>query len=423
MFLRVAFNKLTMKKNEQLNKWLWKWHFIAGLISLPFILLLSVTGVIYMFKADYEAPKQKTIKEVVIQENDTSFQDQWETANKHAIKKPNGMVIPTQDNQATEFVSGRFGGKSSLYINPYKNTVSGEIIPKNSLMFKVRKLHGELLLGNFGTKIVELIASWMVVLILSGLYIWWPARGWKLKGFFIPRFKEDKRTFYRDLHAILGFWSSIVLLLILAGGFPWTSVFGDNFKQVQKITNTGYPSTWNGKGINSSKLTKTLQLDKVVHIAKNLKLAGDVTIQFPKGKNGVYRVSNRTPELNLQKVHLLDQYTGKEILKHSWEDVGVLMRGRMWLMAFHQGEFGLWNWILIFSTGIALIILCVSGIVSYLLRKRKGKWGVPKVPENFNIGYGIISIVLLLGIVFPLFGISIIVIFLIELLRKKLRAV
>lgn len=55
-----------MKKNEKLNKWLWKWHVIAGLISLPFILVLSVTGGIYLFKGDYETPRQKHIKEVTV---------------------------------------------------------------------------------------------------------------------------------------------------------------------------------------------------------------------------------------------------------------------------------------------------------------------------------------------------------------------
>ena len=39
-----------MKYRYALNSWLWKWHFIAGLISLPFVFLLAVTGGIYLFK-------------------------------------------------------------------------------------------------------------------------------------------------------------------------------------------------------------------------------------------------------------------------------------------------------------------------------------------------------------------------------------
>src|SRR5690606_35397410 len=187
-----------MKKNEKLNKWLWKWHFIAGLVSLPFVLLLSVTGLIYLFKDDYEAPKHKHIKEVVVEGNPISFQEQWDIANEKAVKKPNSMVVPTSGNQATEFISGRFDEKTSFYVNPYLGESSGEIIPKNSDMFKVRKLHGELLMGTWGTKIVELIASWMIILIITGLYVWWPVGKEKVRGFIIPRFNEGKRTFFRD---------------------------------------------------------------------------------------------------------------------------------------------------------------------------------------------------------------------------------
>ncbi|GAA4276256.1 PepSY-associated TM helix domain-containing protein [Aquimarina mytili] len=412
-----------MKKNEKLNKWLWKWHFIAGLISLPFIILLSITGGIYLFKSDYETPRQQHIKEVVVQGAPISLQEQWQIANSNAIKKPNSVVLTTKANQATQFVSGRFGGKSSLYVNPYNGNVSGEIISRNTDMFKIRKLHGELLMGKYGTKIVELIASWMVVLILTGLYIWWPARQWSAKGFFIPRIKEGKRIFFRDAHAITGFWISGLLILILAGGFPWTDVFGSNFKELQKITNTGFPKTWEGRHLQSQPKEEPLTLDQMVAKAQALQLSGIVTLHFPKGPKGVFSVSNLNPSnLNTQKKIHFDQYSGKQILSNAWDDVGVLMRGRMWVMAFHQGEFGAWNWWLMLITAIALTTMSISGLISYILRKRKGSWGVPKVPAAFKVGYGIIVTIIVLGFIFPLFGISLIILFIfdyIKLLRKK----
>jgi len=411
-----------MKKNSKLNQWLWKWHFISGLVSLPFVLILSITGIIYLFKSDYETPKQKHIKEVIVQGDPISLQQQWEIANKNAIKKPNSIVISNVPDQATEFVSGRFGGKSSLFINPYTGKVSGEIISKQTDMYTVRKLHGELLMGKFGTKIIELIASWMIVLIITGLYVWWPSNGWKLKGYFIPRTHLDKRTFYRDIHAISGFWISILLLMILAGGFPWTDVFGGNFKQLQKITNTGYPVTWQGNQLQSSTLSTPLTLDQMVAKAEDLKLPGQVTLSFPKGPKGVFSITNVHPSdlSSQQKIHF-DQYSGKVILKHRWEDVGILMRARMWFMAFHQGEFGIWNWLLILFTAVILTIMSVSAILSYLLRKRKNSLGIPKVPATFKVGYGIIGILILLSIIFPLLGISLLLIISIEYLTKKRR--
>ncbi|MDC8003055.1 PepSY domain-containing protein [Aureisphaera galaxeae] len=408
-----------MKKDEKLNKWLWKWHFIAGLISLPFIIILSVTGVIYLFKADYEAPRQQHIKEVVVSGESISFQEQWAIANANMPKKPNAMVVSTAENQATQFVSGRFSHKNSLYVNPFNGEVTGAISAKDGLMYKVRKLHGELLMGKFGTKIVELIASWMIVLILTGIYVWWPARGWKLKGFFVPRTKEGKRTFFRDLHSITGFWISILLLMVLGGGFPWTDVVGENFKWVQKVTNTGYPATWQGRGVVSEGEGEAITLDEMIGITKSLELPGEVTISFPKGPQGVYSVSNSTPDLGKQQVVHFNQFTGEKLMEVPWQEVGSLMRGRMWLMAFHQGEFGRWNWFLMIFVGTALFVMSSSALVSFLLRKRKGSWGVPKVPKQFKVGYGIVIAIVLLSIVFPLFGASLLLLLAWEILRNR----
>ena len=409
-----------MTKNKKLKTWLWKWHFIAGIISLPFVLILSITGIIYLFKADYEAPAQRHIKEVSVTGLPVSFQKQWDIANKEAYKKPESMILPQSDFQATEFISGMFTNKRSLFINPYTGNVSGEIIACQTDMFKIKKLHGELLMGTFGTKIIELIASWMFVLILTGIYIWWPSRGWKLQGLLIPRLKNGKQIFFRDLHAISGFWISGLLILILAGGFPWTDIFGANFKYLQKVTDTGYPISWNGKNIYSTPKGTPLLLDQMVQKAKALDLPGQVTITLPKGSKGIYSVANFNPsQLDLQQKFHFDQYSGNQLAHITWDKVGFLMRGRMWVMAFHQGEFGFWNWLLVLVTAVILALMSSAALVSYLLRKPKNQWGIPKTPSNFKVGYGILFMLVILSIVFPLFGISLLLITGIEYYRSK----
>jgi len=390
-----------MKKNTKLNQWLWKWHVIAGLISLPFVLLLSITGGIYLFKADYETPKQKHTKEVIAQATLISLDKQLQIANKHAHKKPNAVVLSSKPDQATEFVSGRFSHKNSIFINPYTGAITGKIIPKNTKMHTVRKLHGELLTGRFGTKIIEGIASWMVVLILTGLYVWWPAGKWNIKGFFIPRVKAGKRILFRDLHAIIGFWMSGLLLLILAGGLPWTDIFGENFKSDSPLT-----------------------IDQMAIYAEALELPGKVTLHLPKSPEAVFSVSNQNPsDLNAQKMIHFDQYSGEKIHINYWKDVGILMRGRMWVMAFHQGQFGGWNWWLMFLTAIVLIIMSSAALVSYIIRKKKGSWSIPQTPDNFRLGYGVVVIIVLLAMIFPLFGLSVLLIVSGEYVINKLKPI
>ncbi|MCG8734463.1 PepSY-associated TM helix domain-containing protein [Tenacibaculum finnmarkense] len=419
-------------KNRKLNQWLWKWHFIAGLISLPFILMLSITGAIYLFNPDVQSNAIANIQNIqdveTLQTTPISYQQQWENAIKKLKKKPNSMVINDNPQKATEFVVGRFSHKKAVFINQYTGEATGAFSPKSTWMYSIRKLHGELLAGKVGTLLIELIASWMVVLIITGIYIWWPFASFKdLKGLFTIRCNQGKRTLFRDLHAVTGFWMSILLLLVLAGGLPWTDVFGSNFKWVQKVTNTGFPKTWSGRGLISevkNKETikiKTLSIDEMVAIANQQKLQGVISIGLPKSAKSTFSVSNKTFPLDAQKKLHFNQYSGELIKAHTWSDVGFLMRGRMWVMAFHQGQFGGWNWWLMFGVAIGLTLMTVAGLFSYLYRKQKGSWGVPKVSSQFKVGKLIVFILVLLGVLLPMFGVSLLLIVLFEQLSKKVK--
>ncbi|WP_370407440.1 PepSY-associated TM helix domain-containing protein [Tenacibaculum dicentrarchi] len=410
-------------KNRKLNQWLWKWHFIAGLVSLPFILVLSITGAIYLFNPDVESKEVAKIQDVEnLHKTPISYQQQWENAKEKLKKKPSSMVINDNPEKATEFVVGRFSHKTTVFVNQYTGEATGTFSPKDTWMYTVRKLHGELLGGKIGTKIIELIASWMVVLILTGIYIWWPFSS-GIKGVFTIRFKEGKRILFRDLHAVTGFWMSLLLLLVLAGGLPWTDVFGSNFKWVQKVTNTGFPKTWSGRGLTSEvkENIKTISIEEMVAIANQQKLKGTVSIGLPKSAKSTFSVANKTFPLTAQRKLHFDQYSGELVKEHTWSDVGFLMRGRMWVMAFHQGQFGGWNWWLMFLVSLGLTLMTIAGLLSYLYRKEKGNWGVPKVSSQFKVGKLIIFILVLLGVLLPMFGISILLILLFEQLFKRIK--
>lgn len=389
-------------KYLKLNQWLWRWHVIAGLVSLPFVLVLAITGGIYLFKDKVEQPFVKNIQQVTVSGTPISFQEQLEVANVEMKKKPNSVVLPLGKTQATEFVAGKFSHKKSLFVDPYTGKVSGKFAPQDTWMYSVRKLHGELLGGRIGTKIVELIASWLVVLILTGIYVFWPARKLGWKGFFTIRTKLGSRIFFRDVHAIGGFWISLLLLLTLAGGFPWTDIVGENFKKLQKVTNTGFPKEWFGVGVKSIPKGEMISLDEMLVVAKKVSLPGKVTVDFPKHKAGVYSISNAIfPLEGMRKIHF-DAYSGKRLLTLGWKDIGVLMRARLWLMAFHQGQMGYWNFVLMLFVAIILTLVSLAGFFSFKARS----WGIPSAPDNFKVGYGVVGAIVLLAIVFPLFGVS-----------------
>jgi len=404
-----------MSKN--IYNWIWKWHFIGGLVCLPIVILLSITGSIYLFKDNYEKSYLDSIKKIESKGEKISFQEQWQIAKQNWDKKPTALVLPSRNMEATEFVSGRFSHKSSIYIDPFSKKITGKIQQKQTDMHKVRKLHGELLLGSFGTKIVELVASWMLVLIISGIYLFWPRnRGWK--GLYRIRTNGSKRTLFRDLHAVTGFWFSGLLLLILLGGLPWTDIFGGGYKWVQEKTDTGFPKTWQGRSFVSTVSDKPLALDVIVSKATQLDLKGNVSIALPQSEKAVFSVSNQTTDFSEMVIYHFDQYSGKILHKATWNDVGIMMKTRLWVMAFHQGQFGLWNLILVLVTATALLVLSIAAIFSYIKRRAKGDWGIPEISPELKPSKGILALVMILSILLPVFGLSVILIYFFEKLRS-----
>lgn len=392
--------------------WIWKWHLIGGLVSMPVILILSITGIIYLFKDNYEKPLYEKLKRVEVTENRISFQEQWKLAKENWEKTPTSLTVSSTLNEATQFVSGKFSHKSSLFIDPFSGKVTGKITLQSTDMHKVRKLHGELLTGSFGTKIIELVGSWMVVLIFSGLYLFWPReRG--IKGIFIARRNVSRRVFFRDLHGIVGFWFSLVILLILAGGMPWTDVFGGGFKWIAKKTETGFPPTWNGHSFVSEINGEPISLDEMVLKAKKLDLSGVVSIHLPQSDSGIYSVSNEVSTLWDKRMIHFDQYSGQELYSHTGKDIGILMKIRLWTMAFHQGQFGTWNVLLVLITALGLLVLSTLAICSYFLRKKKGSWSIPSTSFP-KVNKVLIFGICIIGVLLPLFGFSIVIIYLID---------
>lgn len=409
-------------KNSSLKLWLWKWHVMAGLITLPIMILLSVTGTIYLFKDNVNQQLYRQTLEVtppVDNKSVFSLEQQLFAVKNATHENIRAVTLPATPTQSTKFqVAGKGRVVNEIYVNPYTAEVLGEINQKDTLMYTVRKLHGELLASQVGTLIVELVASWFIVLILSGLYVWWPKKGSGIAGLLTIRINCSKRIFWRDVHAVLGFWLSVFMVIILAGAMPWTDVFGSQLKWVQKQTNTGYPMHWqNNNGLSSNvpgEGASPLSLDEINTLTAK-EVIGEITIILPKTNDGVYTVSNRALWLDDQKVLHIDQYSGEVVKTLTWDDVGFLMNLRQIFMRLHQGEYGLVNWWLLLTVALLFTLTTIAGLMSYLIRKPNGAWGIPKVSDSFRVDKWLIGGIIILGIIFPMFGASLCLIWLYEM--------
>ena len=424
-----------MNKNNALHRWLWHWHMLAGLITLPIILLLCITGILYLFKDDYnhyvyqDIVEVASIKESIVNKDKApikpiSYNEQLKAVQTYTNKAIDKVVLPNTPEQTTAFILASKGhAKTTVYVNPYTAEVTGEINRKDTAMYLIRKLHGELLLDKPGTYLIELVASWFIVLLMTGLYIFWPDKTQGLSSFLRIQTKQGKRKFYRDLHSVSGFWLSLFMVIIIAGGMPWTDIFGSNLKWLQKQTDTGYPKYWRQtKGLNSVIDGNPLTIDQLVRKTQEYNLAGTITISLANNKQAVTSISNHSLWLSDQQVIHLDQYSGDIIKKYTWNDVGILMDIRQVAMRLHQGQYGTVTWWTILFIVTLFTLSTFAGLISYVYRKPLGQWGTIRVPKRFVLGRGVLLLILGLALLFPLFGTSLIVLSLLKTARNTFSA-
>ena len=84
-------------------------------------------------------------------------------------------MITSDPHRSTEFVFRLADGdKQSVYLNPYNGEVLGTLSVDQRFMQVDRMLHRKLLLGKPGELLMELAACWTLVMIGTGIALWWP---------------------------------------------------------------------------------------------------------------------------------------------------------------------------------------------------------------------------------------------------------
>ena len=292
---------------------------------------------------------------------------------------------------------------------------------------------------------MELAASWMIVLIITGLFLWWPRKTAGLAGTLYPRLTKGSNFFWRDMHAVSGLWVSFFLLFLLISGLPWAKSWGGMLKQLrqteQKIVvkqdwSTGLSSeladrqasntqtviassglgdhSGHGGGANFMLMDYSV-LDKIVGNVAPLNLANPVLISPPNKNNALWLARSDSQNRPLRVNVKLDAATGGIVERKDFSQRAFADRLIGYGVAAHEGQlFGWFNQALGLFTTFSVIALAVSSTILWWRRRPNGTLGAQKAINRPRLPNYLFLVILILGSLLPLLGISLLIILLIE---------
>jgi len=460
-------------KNKDRNKTLyfltWRWHFYAGLFVIPFMLMLSITGLVMLFDDEIELAFHQDAIEIVASGEPIKVSQQL-AAVQHQY--PQGTVtqfVPSKvPDLANRFsVSLEDGTSVFATVNQYTGEVVGEIPRSDSLYQLANDIHGTLLIGDWGDYLIEVAISLSILLLISGIYLWLPRDNASRAGFLKLRFGSGTRILMRDLHANIGGTLSFILLLFILSGLSWTGFWGGKLVQAWStfpaqmwddipLSNETHASLnhgseeempWNleqtplplsqdkpaehvhqveeaSEAHDHSKMgedhsqhalsASNFSIDDVIAKAQSLGFT-QYKVNFPRSETGVYTVAANTMGGDIidptqDRTTHLDQYSGRILGEVTWQDYNLFAKTLAVGISLHQGDISIINKLLNALFCLAFILVSVTGGVMWWMRRPSGQSKLGTPPKFGDVGLWKVGLatVVVISVLFPLAGATIV---------------
>ena len=406
----------------------WRWHFYAGLVVLPFLMLMALTGGLYLYKAEIEDVAYRSLATIEVGQTRTS-PDQWQRAAEQAVGgTAAAVVIPDRPDRAVQVRVRTDQGERTAFVDPWTGQVTGTV-GGQGVMEVVKKLHSLELFGKPFNILVEFVAGWAIILGSTGLFLWWPRKGRDV-AVALPRPGDPaRRPFWRNAHAVTGLYAGGIILFLALTGMPWSAVWGDKFLNVMRESGLGRPpapaaaSPWShGKGHNAPSGTGwTMEhavlhapnegqgvLSRVIATAEAEGMGAPYTVSIPADPSLAFSVARLTRQAEDARSLYVDGTTGDVVADLRWQQFGSGAKAFEWGIAVHQGmQYGELNRLIMLFGCVGIWVLGISGgLMVWKRRPRGAGLTAPPRPTDARARAAVLGIVVPLGIIFPLTGLS-----------------
>jgi uncharacterized iron-regulated membrane protein len=439
------------------HRTVWRWHFYAGVLCIPFVLWLGATGSIYLFKPQIDSWLDRPYDNLTITAPPASPSMQVAAA---LATQPGAVLsayeLPRNVRAAVRVLIGQGDHLTRVYVHPVTLQILHSVDEDSRLTNQIFRLHGELMQGDRGSMLVETAASWTVVMLITGLYLWWPIGANGAAGVVFPRLGRRGRLLWRDLHAVTGFWVSFFALFLLISGLPWAKSWGTLLQDARswssagpvkqdwttgrsselaqrRLASSGSPAEEHaghhhggtsaaGPGVHP---TDYQPLDSLVPLVEAQNLEPPVLISPPSKAQARWTARSDTQNRPHRVDLTLDGVNAAMLSRQDFSQRPLLDRVIGIGIAAHEGQlFAPVNQALGLFTAASLWLVCLSAIVMWWRRRTPGSLGAPTPAARRPLAAGMFVLVALLGVLLPLFGVTLLIVGTMErlLLRRWLTA-
>lgn len=407
-------------------KSLWfKIHWILGITAGIILLIVGVTGAILSFEKEImKAINSDSYYVKVIEGQDKlttkELLEKFQASNPKA--KINSISFSLDKESSTVINVASEGARRGLniYINPYTAEVLPDLVGKDFFGFILR-LHRWLAfpqeIREVGKQTVAISTVALIVLIISGIIVYWGRIKHAFFKSFTFKFKHKGRAFLSTMHSAIGMWVIPFYLLAALTGLYWSygwynnmlySIAGVEKPQRQQAPQpqTQKESKSEEQKIEGQKERKTegqraeraqgqrpqgeTSSSKFVDIQKAVEMFNifvqrdysSVTLRFPQ-KGTIYSFSylDTDPAHYRARNTLEVDINSWQLLKHErYNDLPLNERLMKSILPLHTGEyFGLIGQIGMFIASALMALFTITGFMLYINRHKKKK---PKIQQQ-----------------------------------------
>jgi uncharacterized iron-regulated membrane protein len=358
-----------------IHRWL---GFISGLV----VFIVSITGCIFCFQDEIQDAIHNYRKVEVQQKAYLGPSVLKATAlKKYPGAKADYIYYYGKDRPAAVLADMGEGGFNYIYLDPYKGNILHTENPQTNFFTVVEYIHLYLLLPpKIGGMIVGVSVIIFLVLMITGIILWWPKRKSDRKRSFNIKWNGRWRRVNYDLHNVLGFYAtSIAVILAITGlsiAFEWVN------NGIYSAANLGkkYPSEKIIPKSDTVSIVKTvpgLAIDKAFQQAQKQSPNAEMFLIYDSAaKAEPIGVTAYAQSLHYYKSdsYYFDKYSGKQLgfLPQSKKSAGLKMNEMNY--DIHVGQIlGLTGKIIAFLVSLICASLPVTGFIVWLGKRKKPK--------------------------------------------------